>query len=887
MLAALKYREQVAGKDRHAVPVPLLFTMRDWNPVSQRIGDWLAGQMRQTYPLFAGKTGVARAAELVAAGKIALILDGLDEMAEDLRPIALRALSRQVTFRVVILSRTAEMASAASRRGVLEGAVAVQLRSLDPDDAADYLTSAQFDPPPDGWRDLIDRIRSKENPIARSLNNPLTVTLVRDTYRAPDDVRELLAFCDEAQGRLSGAALAEKITGHLLDRVLPIAYTCQPGEPEPPYDLRTAHRTLTKIAIQMNQDRTRDLQWWRFPEWAPASPRAIVTGLTAGLIFALAVGLVSVVSFGLVAGVVVGAVIGFAIALALTVTFTIGPGRDITSFPPRSMGKLKHGLRRAVATDNLGISIPVGLIAGLVAGLLGFWPGGLLAGLAGGLAFGIWAALLGGLLDASWYPDSASALTPRGSWRNDMKFAVVVGLMCGFSLGLLIGFKAGPAAGLGAFLVVTPLFGLTGSVAFWSSITAIQFARRWHTPVRLTRFLDDAHARGVLRTVGPVYQFRHASLQDRLAAKAGSFPLPQDQLAVPRQAGLLSTWISFAPDPETSAAYLAEHTHDLTNPQAIALLRDECYSEPADGLMWRHLGLLLLADQSPDAYGAAGTGDPSPLQRTAAMLDNDDLDHALGWACLARAADPGPGALLMGQVYARRGEVGQAAEALNTAVEHLGSEQLSEVIAVYDHLLTAQPGQPLLHTLYALALQCAGQLEAALAAYDRALSLAPKDPSWHFNRGNLLFSMSRFEEAQDEFLTVTQLRPGDILGPAVLLAAIAWPTAPDQARQHLQAALSSPGERLSPFTRAYFRAIALAGLGQASKACTELKEAESVRTPQETKLDDGDRIIFARFSDPPLPGLELIKQLFEPGPDGIQAPDEPSNSDHLKAAAPD
>jgi hypothetical protein len=31
------------------------------------------------------------------------------------------------------------------------------------------------------------------------------------------------------------------------------------------------------------------------------------------------------------------------------------------------------------------------------------------------------------------------------------------------------------------------------------------------------RFLDDARERSVLRTVGPLYQFRHARLQDLLA----------------------------------------------------------------------------------------------------------------------------------------------------------------------------------------------------------------------------------------------------------------------------------------------------------------------------------------------------------------------------------
>jgi hypothetical protein len=31
-------------------------------------------------------------------------------------------------------------------------------------------------------------------------------------------------------------------------------------------------------------------------------------------------------------------------------------------------------------------------------------------------------------------------------------------------------------------------------------------------------FLDDAHRLGLLRTVGPIYQFRHADLHDHLAA---------------------------------------------------------------------------------------------------------------------------------------------------------------------------------------------------------------------------------------------------------------------------------------------------------------------------------------------------------------------------------
>jgi hypothetical protein len=37
-------------------------------------------------------------------------------------------------------------------------------------------------------------------------------------------------------------------------------------------------------------------------------------------------------------------------------------------------------------------------------------------------------------------------------------------------------------------------------------------------PRKLIPFLEDMHRLGLLRTVGPVYQFRHAELHDHLAA---------------------------------------------------------------------------------------------------------------------------------------------------------------------------------------------------------------------------------------------------------------------------------------------------------------------------------------------------------------------------------
>jgi hypothetical protein len=62
------------------------------------------------------------------------------------------------------------------------------------------------------------------------------------------------------------------------------------------------------------------------------------------------------------------------------------------------------------------------------------------------------------------------------------------------------------------------------------------------------RFLDDARERGVLRTVGPLYQFRHSRLQDRLAE--------QDTTATPAAGPYPDVGVLDGIDPGTAADYL-------------------------------------------------------------------------------------------------------------------------------------------------------------------------------------------------------------------------------------------------------------------------------------------------------------------------------------------
>ena len=141
ILAALAHREELPAPDRSQVPVPVMFMLRGWDPRIQPFQDWLSGCLRGTYPLFAGRGGGARAAGLLAAGKLAVILDGLDEIPGALRPVVLRALNEQETFRLVILSRSVEMADAVGEC-TLDGAAAVELQKVDSLSAASYLTGS-------------------------------------------------------------------------------------------------------------------------------------------------------------------------------------------------------------------------------------------------------------------------------------------------------------------------------------------------------------------------------------------------------------------------------------------------------------------------------------------------------------------------------------------------------------------------------------------------------------------------------------------------------------------------------------------------------------------------------------------------------------------------
>lgn len=447
VLAAIRHREQVPDAERQRVPVPVMFTLHGWDPYAQRLQDWLTVRLRQTYSLFAGKAGAQNAAGLLAAGRLAVILDGLDEIPGQLRAVALRALSQQAGFRLVVLARSAEMAAAAPY-GLLEGAAALELQDIDAVTAASYLTQVQLDPAPGGWRELTDHLRrAPDSPIARALSSPLTLTLVRDTYRDGDDIRELLELCG-SPGHLTPS---EAITDHLLDRVLPAAYARRPGDPPPRYELEAARRALAQVAARMQQDGSRDLLWWRIRDWVPAFPRICVSGLAFGL------------AAGIACGFAVTAVFGLACALTAAVMFSfLAWFRDVSpsELGPRPMSQV---FGSSSILSGLGAGIPAGLVIGLPVAFSAGLPAGLAVGLTFGLAVGLAVGIFGVFSESR--TDDAAALSPQASWRNGR----TVGLAAGLAAGLIAGIAVGLADGLEGAFAVGLAAGTVVMLALWRS----------------------------------------------------------------------------------------------------------------------------------------------------------------------------------------------------------------------------------------------------------------------------------------------------------------------------------------------------------------------------------------------------------------------------------
>jgi hypothetical protein len=583
VLNALNRRMSLPPDQRADTPVPILFTVHNWRPNRQTLGNWFADQLAATYRfLQSNEYGPNAASEMVRNGRVALFLDGFDEMEERHRQRALKVIAAERrTFRLVVLTRVDEF-STAVQEGHLPGAVVLELSPTSPGDVAHYLRSLLSDPPKDGDEllPLIDHVEHHpDSHVTQALDTPLNLSLIRDD---PAVIEHLLT-----PGRFQSR---DEIEDTLLERVVPVAYRSKqiPGH-EPGPTVEEAERWLGYVAAHMNARHTRDLAWWHMHHWAHVRWRGladILAGIIAmGCIGALVFGPIGLYTvdghtgtvFGILYGGGMGALFGL-VAAAVSEIRALDPDRPgwRWSAPLRGTGWLTRfnpalglliGLAVTMAVGNQStylFGVPAGILAGFCAGraaartrlvapatrfrwtlprpsradLVSAVTAGLPIGLAYGFtktpSSGIVAALVTaftfGLMVSVSRPVANADIPadPLISWRADRRRGLLIGLAAGIPLGLALGIQNGRAHGLPAGVVAAVGLGsmiamgcMVGTCDSWrTTLLFAQLCWRRMFPLFGMRFLDDARAREILRTNGPYLQFRHARLQDELAKKS-------------------------------------------------------------------------------------------------------------------------------------------------------------------------------------------------------------------------------------------------------------------------------------------------------------------------------------------------------------------------------
>ena len=504
-------------------PVPILASIASWNPVEEDLRAWLGAQLLINYPALAtpplpGIQGPTQAAALLASGLILPILDGLDEIPEEVRGPAVSRINDVLRpgEQLVVTCRIDQYREAIRPTNGIEvtlrAGTAVELCPLDADAVRKYLCDDAGGPAAKArWKPVFAMLGTNV-PVGQALTTPLMVGLARAVYNPrPGELAGALRKPRE----LCDADLADRkaVETVLFDAFVPAAYRHDTADR---WSAQDAEKWLGFLARHL--DRTiigPDLAWWQLWLAIPGFRRwlALVGGVVIGAMTGLVAGAVDDVT----GGVVLGALTGIATGVGATTRWSPKPVRGVRwQRPSRSTvivaalaGIVLATLAGAIAgTANLVIDVEAGILLTIVTAIIIGFPG--------------W------ILEQKGVPlDASSAMSPSAVLAQDRGAgAILWGLTAAafifpvwFLVGVLRGLVAGILIGATAGVIMGAL--VSFAEAAWPSFMVARgwLALRHQLPWRLMPFLADAHRRGVLRQAGAVYQFRHIELQHRLATR--------------------------------------------------------------------------------------------------------------------------------------------------------------------------------------------------------------------------------------------------------------------------------------------------------------------------------------------------------------------------------
>jgi hypothetical protein len=240
-------------------PVPVLLPVSSWDPVRERLDDWIVRTLAQPY--YNGRAEIPRT--LLTHGLLLPVLDGLDEIPESARRSAIKGINHAIGGErpVVVTCRAAEYEELI-RGGAptLRRAAVVEISPVAPEDVVAYLGATDW-PTGVDWEPVFARLRvERDGPVAAALSTPLMVTSARLVYqRGGGDPGELL---DAARFDCAYA-----VEDHLTQGLVDAAYAPDPRLPEGAvererWSAAEARRWLTFLACYLHDRRERDLAWW-------------------------------------------------------------------------------------------------------------------------------------------------------------------------------------------------------------------------------------------------------------------------------------------------------------------------------------------------------------------------------------------------------------------------------------------------------------------------------------------------------------------------------------------------------------------------------------------------------------------------------------------------
>jgi MFS family permease len=521
-------------------PIPVVFNLSSWINPAQSIADWLMDELNTKY-------NIARkiAQPWIENDQLLLLLDGLDEVAEQRRDACVKAINdfrRQYIVPIVICSRTAEYDALTTSLKVHS---AVCIQPLSQEQVRVYLDKVGAE------LTAVSDMLQDDKPMRELSRSPLMLNIMTLAYEgvSTEDLQKL----DTIEARREH--LFNKYIDRMFNRVARTKNELYPRE-------KTIH-WLAWLAQKMSHHGQSVFLIERMqPAWLQTAAEelqytlgnACIMGVTCSFGFVLLGTLFARIITHLIAqliGRILAATIfwfffGSIIAMLARPCWRLFGGEYQKRI--ETVESFKFSWRDARSGFNFGFfsAVLCVLIGCLFIGLMFMlhtkwfvWQILILVlvlGLILGLLTGLVTGLIYGLVSALTIVELETKLAPNEGVRRSIKNALIIGLIIALIVGLIIGLITGLIAGLFYGVSSGLTLGLIGgaSAGLATGLIAAQFyggfafvehlslrfvlSRNGYLPWNLVRFLDYAADRIFLQKVGGGYIFIHRLLQEHFAS---------------------------------------------------------------------------------------------------------------------------------------------------------------------------------------------------------------------------------------------------------------------------------------------------------------------------------------------------------------------------------